>query len=349
MNASKVTLSASDKIGLISNMATMLGAGISILDIVDSLLEDAKGPQKIILTTLKEDINQGLTIHASFEKFPKVFDKVTVNIVRAAEEAGTLDTALKDLQGNIKREQEFLDKVKGAFVYPTLIMVVFLGVMILILTFVVPRIATVFSRMNSQLPLPTQILIFMSNLLLKQTLLILIIIAVMITAFVMLYRSNKHLVLNFFFSLPLISQLAKEVDLTRFTRSMYLLLSSGIPIVNALDLAGAVMMKNEMKKVVKKAQETVLSGRPFSEALKAEKKLIPRMMLKITEAGEKSGSLDKSMQDISEYLDHEVSNTLNTLTTIIEPLMLVVVGVMIGAMMLSIVAPIYGLIGQVAH
>lgn len=327
----------------------MLIAGISILDIVESLLEDSKGAQRLILQTLKEDINQGLPMYKSFEKFPRVFDKVTTNIVKAAEEAGNLDTVLKDLRENIKRDQEFIDKVRAAFVYPVIIFIVFFGVLILMLTFVVPRISTVFLRLKVELPLPTKIMLFMSDLVLHQTVWLVGGLVVIIAAVIIFYRANRQMFFNFLFSMPLVSGLINSIDLARFTRSMYLLLSSGIPIVGALELAGGVMIKRSMQQVAKKAQSTVLEGKPMSLALKSERKLIPRMMVKITEAGERSGTLDKSMQDVSEYMDHEVSTTLATITTIIEPLMLVVVGIFIGGMMLAIIAPIYGLIGSVGQ
>lgn len=345
----RVSMSTAEKISLISNISTMLAAGISIVDIVDSLQEDAKGGQKILLETMREDINQGVRLNETFARFPQIFDKVTVNIIKAAEEAGTLDVTLKDLKATIKRDQEFSDKVRSAFVYPVMILVVFLGVMIVILTFVVPRIATVFTRMGTALPLPTQIMIFMSDALLKYTAPLIIGLVAAGVGFYFLLKAKKRLVFNIMFSLPLISSLVRQIDLTRFTRSMYLLLTSGIPIVTALDLSEEVVIKNDVRDAIHRAREIVFSGRALSEAFKDQKKTIPSMMTRITEAGEKSGGLDKAMSDISEYLDYEVSKTLASVITIIEPLMLVVVGVLIGGMMLAIIAPIYGLIGSVGR
>ncbi len=349
MKLASATLSTSEKMGLVSNMATMLAAGISLLEVVDSLLEDSKGSQKLILQTLKEDINQGKRMHASFEKFPKIFDKVTVNIVKAAEEAGTLDQTLQDLKKNIKKEQEFSDKVRGAMIYPTVIMIVFIGVFVMILVFVVPKIATVFSRLNTKLPLPTQIMIKLSDLLLQQPLLLIGGCIGVLVGIYFFVKFQRQFVFNVLFSLPVISQLAKQIDITRLTRSLYLLLSSGIPIVSALELTKEIVKTREVRNVVNSSSEMVLSGHPLSEAFKLAKKTVPRMMIKITEAGERSGSLDKALEDVSEYLDYEVSKTLTTTTTLLEPLMLVFVGVMVGGMMLAIIAPIYGMIGSVGR
>lgn len=348
-NLKKVSMPTNEKISLISNISTMLAAGISIIDIVDSLLEDAKGSQKIVLETMKADINQGLRLNETFAKFPQVFDKVTVNIVKAAEEAGTLDVTLKDLKTTIKRDQEFTDKVRSAFVYPMLILIVFGGVMLVILTFVVPRISQVFKRMNTTLPLPTQILITLSEALLTYTIPIVIGVVAGIFVFYLMYKRNKRMIINILFSLPLVSELVRQIDLTRFSRSMYLLLSSGIPIVSALDLSSETVIKNDVRKAIIHAREVVFSGRPLSQGFKEQKKVIPGMMTRIAEAGEKSGGLDKAMSDVSEWLDYEVSKTLASVITVIEPAMLVVVGVLIGGMMLAIIAPIYGLIGTVGR
>lgn len=346
-NLKKITLSTNEKVGFISNLSTMLAAGISIIEIIDSLMEDSKGNTRILLQSVKDDINQGNRIYAAFEKFPLVFDKVTVNIIKASEEAGTLDKTLIDLKDTIKKEQEFLDKVRSAFIYPSLILVMFMGVLILVLTFVIPRIAVVFSRLKSELPLPTKILIFFSDLLLKQTVPLLIGLVVVVGGFILLFRANRKGFLNVVFSLPLVSNLMRYIDLTRFTRSLHLLLSAGIPIVTALDLTKDIVNKKSVRTMIEKCGEMVLAGKPFSEGLRTQKRVVPRIMLKIVEAGEKSGGLDKALLDISQHLDYEVTTTLATITTLLEPLLLMVVGVMVGGMMLSIIAPIYGLIGSV--
>lgn len=347
MKTENIRLSTTDKISLISNMATMLSAGISILEVVDSLLEDAKGGQKRLLTALREDLTQGKHVYACFSRFPQVFDKVTVNIIKASEEAGTLDVTLRDLKQNIQKEVEFNDKVKSAMMYPAIIFLVFLGVMIMILVVVVPKISSVFLRMNVPLPLPTKVMIFASSAILQHTVPIVAVTAGLAIGIFFFYRTNRRIVLNVVFALPLVSDLIRDIDLTRFTRSLFLLLSSGIPITSGLELTRDVVLKKDIAAMIDHTYQMVLSGKRISEGMKAYKGKVPTIMIKIIEAGEKTGSLDRSMQDISDFLDYQVSNRLRTLTALLEPIMLVLVGVMIGGMMLAIIAPIYGLIGQV--
>lgn len=349
MKTDKISLSSADKISLVSNFSTMLSAGISILEAVDSLLEDAKGNQKKMLEILRDDLVQGKHVYVSFSKFPRVFDKVTVNLIKAAEEAGTLDQTLKDLRANIKKEAEFSDKIKGALTYPIFIVLVFLGVLLMILIVVIPKIASVFTRLRVTLPLPTKILIFLSNTVISYTIPLIVGIIIFSSLLVFLYRNNKRLFLSLLFKLPLVSNLVKEIDLTRFTRSLYYLLTAGIPITSALNLAEDVVIRTDIAAIIAQCRETVSQGKRMSDGLRSGKKIIPSIMIKIIEAGEKSGTLDRSLEDISDYLDYQVSNTLRTLTALLEPIMLVVVGVLIGGMMLAIIGPIYGLISQVGQ
>lgn len=343
-----ISLSSKDKLSLISDLATMLAAGIPILEAVESLLEEADGNQRRILLTLKKDLEQGTKISESFARFPKAFDPVTINLIHAAEEAGTLDTSLKDLIENIKKDIEFSDKVKAALAYPLVVFVVFSVVFITILVFVIPRIGLVFSQLRIQMPLPTRILIFISNLLLQYTPLVILGVVLVILAGVTLYKTQKNRFLNLIFSLPLVSTLIDQIDLTRFSRSMALLLTAGIPLVEALELSGNVVSKKEIAKVISYSKNKVSAGQELSEGFRHFKKIVPSIMVRITQAGERTGTLDQSMQELAEYFDSQVTNTLKTLTVLLEPIMLVIIGLLVGGVMISIIAPIYGLISQIS-
>ncbi|HSW89387.1 MAG TPA: type II secretion system F family protein [Patescibacteria group bacterium] len=347
MSNNRLFLSTNEKIGLISNLTTMLAAGIPIMEATESLLSDSKGNSKIILAQLRDDLIQGNRVNASFAKFPRVFDKVTINLIKASEEAGTLAQILKDLKDNYRREAEFSDKIKGAMIYPILILIIFTGVLLMILIVVVPKISTVFSRLPIQLPLPTKILIAASNILLKQTIPLFAAIGAIVFLLVILYKRNRGALLGPILKLPLISDLVKKIDIARFAHSMHLLLSSGLPITAALELAQDVVVRPDMRKLIGKVRETVASGKHFSEGFRDTHNLIPVIMVKLLEVGDKTGTLDKSMEDISDYMEYEVGNQLKTITVVLEPIMLVFVGIAVGGMMLAIIAPIYGLIGQV--
>ncbi len=345
--SNQVRMSLDDKINLLSNISTMLAAGIPILEVIDALLEESKGPQKKVLTTLKADLKEGNRIYTTLLKFPHVFDTVTVNLIKASEAAGTLETTLKDIRTNLQREQEFADKVKSALMYPVLVMIVFVAVMVTILVVVIPRMATVFDRLNVELPLPTKILIFFSRGLLNYTWPVLFGCTLVVFIIIALYRSQRDHLFNVVFSLPFVSDLVIQIDLTRFSRSLFLLLNSGLPIVTALELAQDVVMKKQVYQTLDSAREMVVSGRHFAEGLRGRKSVMPTMMIKLIEVGERSGSLATSMEDISTYMDYQVTKKLKTFTALLEPAMLVVVGVAVGGMMLAVISPMYSLISNV--
>ncbi len=349
MNEQQVKLSNSDKIALIGSFATMLSAGIPILDVVNSLLEDTKGGQRKILETLHEDLIQGKHVYATFSKFPRVFDKVTVSVIKASEEAGTLDVTLKDLKRTVQKEVEFADKVRSAMIYPVFIIFIFFAVLLMILIVVVPKISQVFSRLRVALPLPTRILIFLSDMLTKNTVFVLGGLAVVVVLLIFFYRRQRSAIMELLYSLPIITTLITEMDITRFSRSLHLLLSSGLPITAALELTSDVVLRKKTADIIRQSREMVFAGKKLSEGFRASKGYIPALMIKLMEAGEKTGTLDKSMQDISEYYDYEVTTTLKTLTSLLEPILLVAVGFVVGGMMLAIIAPVYGLIGQVGR
>ncbi|MCX7997281.1 MAG: type II secretion system F family protein [Patescibacteria group bacterium] len=342
-----VSLSNQDKVALLTNLSTMLSAGIPLLEVIDSLLEDIRGPQKRILKLIREDIIQGKHLYEAFSRFPNVFSQVTINVVKAAEEAGGLDTTLKQVKNQMVKDMEFHDKIVFAMIYPALIMILLVGMMLMMLVVVIPKISQVFSKLNVDLPLPTKILVWLSNTLLQNTIPIIIGLVAIGFASVYLYRRNKNLILQPLIRLPLITSLVTKIDLTTFSRSLSSLLSAGIPITSALELTENVVIKKDISRVIRMCKEMILAGKSFSAGLKANKGEIPTLMIKIIETGERSGSLDRSLGEISEYMDYSATNDLRAVTALLEPIMLITVGLLIGGIMVSIIAPIYGLIGSV--
>lgn len=346
-NPQKISLANDDKLSLLSNIVTMLKAGIPITEAVESLQEDATGNLLLILTQLKTDLEQGKQINESFAQLTRVFDKVSVNTVKAAEESGTLEKVLDDMKQTMIKDSEFKDKIKGALIYPLFVFIVFSFVLVGMLFFIVPKIGTVFKTLTMPLPLPTKILIATSDLLVNYTSAIVIGFSILVAIFIWLAKTQKTLLLNAFFNIPGISPIVRDIDLTRFTRTMALLMSSGIPITSALELTMDVVVKSQIKESISDAYQSVMQGGKLSQGLNKRGKFFPGILKKMIEVGEKSGTLDKSLQDASEFLDYQTSKKIKTVTTLLEPVMLVGVAGLVGGMMMAIVAPIYGLIGSI--
>ena len=342
-----IRLRSSEKLELISNLGAMLSAGIPLLESIDALLDGAKGRMKIVLVRLRKDSEAGKTIADSFAQFPNSFDSIAINLIHGGEQAGNLEEILKDLAETIRREIEFSSKVKGALAYPIFVMLIFAIIMVVILSFVIPRIAQVFLKLKVVIPLPTKILIFMSELLLGYWPWVIASLAVAIVMGVFLYKARRRQMISMLSSLPFIRPLAREIDLVRFTRSTALLLSSGIPISKTLELSRDVLVRAELVTLVEFSRQEVMQGKRLSEALKSRPGLIPQILIRMIAAGEKSGKLEQSFQESADYFDQRVTMTIKSLTTLLEPILLVVVGIAVGGIMISIIAPIYQLVGEI--
>ncbi len=342
----RVTLKGTEKLELIGSFATMISSGISILEVVRSLSEDVGGGQKLILDELASDLSQGKRIYITFAKFPRVFDRVSVNVIRASEEAGTLDLALADLRKALQKDMEFNDKVRSALMYPAFIVALFIAILGLILIFVVPKISTVFLQLRVPLPLPTRIMLFLSDLIVKNTLWVGLGFAAFCGLMYYLLTVKRRQFFELFYRLPLIRTLIMQIDVTNFARNLSVLLASGLPITQALDLVSDVVSRRRTVQLLANSKAMVLAGRPLSEGFRSDPGALPSIVIKLVEAGEKTGTLEHALQEVAEYFDYKVTFTLKTITTLLEPIMLVLVGVAVGGMMLAIIAPVYGLISQ---
>lgn len=342
-------LSLTEKLTIFTSLARMLAGGIPISQALDALLEDANNNQKRILDVLKADLAEGKNISESLEKFPKTFDPVITNLIRTAEKSGHLEKTLDEIVKTYSKESELKDKIKAAIAYPVFVIFTFLAIITLILLFVIPRITTVFLRLKQNLPLPTKILITISTQLRENTLIFLLGLAAVLAVLVFLFTKKKSLLLEIASKLPLVSNIATEVDLTRMSSSIALMLSSSIPLTEALNLSKKSVSQKNTKAAIAFCQETVESGKKFSEGLKKYPKIIPPIMIRMVEAGEKSGSLQKSLEELASYFDTKVDSSLKTLTILLEPSLLVIIGILVGGIMLAVIAPIYGLISQISN
>lgn len=342
-----IHVSEKDKQAMITNLATMLNAGIPILEAIDALMADSKGGMRTLLKLIQHTLDEGKPLSHAFEQAPKVFDPVTINLIKSAEEGGSLDTSLTELATNLKRQAAFRDRLRSSLIYPAFVMATFAAILVLILTFVIPRLGKVFTGLRVELPPATKFLIAVSDFLLSYYVFIIIGFVGFTILLIVLYKANKRAVINAFMQLPLLRKLGVEIDLTRFTHSMAQLLHAGIPIVEALELSEHVVSNKKVRNTVRDCQDLVTGGRPFSEGLQNHHDIIPVMMLQLVNAAEKSGSLDTAMQELSHHFELQVRNSLKAFTTLLEPITLVLIGVLVGAMMLAVMAPMYNMINQI--
>lgn len=342
----KINLTNREKLDFSSNLSTLIGAGVPIVEALESMLNDSKGNLKKFLNKINDDIQGGKSLSFSIEEIEKAFGSVSISLIKVGEESGNLDEALRDLADSLEKEIGFNEKVRSALSYPVLVFMVFMTIMIVMLVYVIPRISDVFSRLNVEIPLATRILIFISNLILVNTTEFLIGGFVLAVAITLLSIFKKSAIVLFLSSLPLIKPLIVDIDIARFSHNMGVLLRSGVPAVKALRLSSSVTFRPKLKKAIEDSADEVESGKSISQSL-GKTRAFPNRVITILGAGEKSGNLDKSLNEISRAYELSTEASLKRITIMLEPILLAVIGLIVGGIMLSIIAPIYQLIGSI--
>ncbi len=345
------TMSALDKIVMTRNFALMIKAGIGIAAAADILLEDAEKPAtKKVLMRVKTDLEKGLQLSDALAQFPKNFPPVFINLLKAGEASGNLESSLLQISAQLKKESELRKKVQGAMAYPAVLLFMASGVVILLVTFVLPRVSKVFAQANVKLPLLTRGLLALSDFINRQWLFTLILAGGFVFVLSAAKRSEAgRTAIQFLLSkTPLVSSLAQKVALTRFTSTMYSLLKAGIPIIRALEItAHSVGNIRYQKTLLDMARNEISKGVSLGMALKRRPDYFPQLTASMIMVGEKSGNLEEMFDNLARFYEEEVDNTLKNLIVILEPLLLLGIGLIIGMLALSIIMPIYQMISTV--
>lgn len=343
----KLRLKTKDRLGIFTDLSTMLTAGIPILEAIESMEQDSKGNVKKILSFIKRAITNGIPLSRAIEQMPHAFDPVSINLIRSAEAGGTLEETLKDIVESTKKEMAFSEQLRNTLIYPLFVMILFLGIVILMLTFVIPRVAEVFSSMNVKEPEITKIMIKTSKYFNSHWLMIIFVFVILIILAGVLINYNKRLITRLILRIPFLHSLGTNIDLARFTRSFGLLMSAGVPIIESLKLSERVVQKKEIISVIQQMQTDVAAGKSLTISMRKPKSIIPSVMWRSLRTAESSGTLDKTLQNLTEHFDDQVSQSLKVLSSLFEPVLILIVGIMVGFLMISIIAPIYSMISQI--
>jgi type II secretory pathway component PulF len=341
MKPTKIRLRSKDQLILFTDLATMLSAGIPLLEAVESLEPDAKGNLKKVLAELHHSLLNGETLSHAMEHFPKSFDPITINLMKAAEAGGTLEETLHDIVRTIKKEVEFTGSMKIAMIYPAFVMLIFSGILIMMLTFVVPRVSQVFHALRTPVPWTTRTLIHASDFFMHHWPFIIsgiILFVVLVAVFV---SSHKRAVAQLLLSLPGLRKLGTSIDLARLTRTLSLLLHAGVPLDETLLLARHSVRKKNSIAVIRIMQRNMNAGRPLASGLRNIKGGIPAVFARSLETAERTGTLEKTLQNLSKHFDAQVGESLKAISSLIEPLMIVIVGGLVGGLIITVMAPIY--------
>lgn len=342
---SRVTLK--DKVNFTRQLSTMINAGLHITEALEILeLQSPPGIRKVIRDILK-DIEGGKSLSESMGKYPEVFDELYVSLVRAGEAAGVLDKVLLRLADNMEKQQDFQSKIKGAMVYPAIVILGMVGVAGIMIVFVLPKMMSIYEEFQAQLPASTRFLLAVSRLVNKFWWLGLILLLGIIIGLRILFRNPgfKKQFDKFFFKIPLIGNLKQKSILAEFTRTLGLLTSTGILIVDALHIASQSLASKFYQEEVLKAAEEVEKGVPLATSL-AQRGVFPPLIPQMISVGEETGKTDEVLFKISTYFERETEAAIKALTSALEPIIMILLGIGVAFLMISIIMPIYNLTSQ---
>mgnify|MGYP001388193329 CR=1 FL=1 len=339
-----------DQIIFTKNLSGMLKAGLSISRAISVLQKQNKNPTLgKILISLAGEINSGGTLSSGLEKFPKVFSKLFISMVRAGEESGNLSGALSDIGLNLEKSNALSKKVKGALIYPGVIFVAMITIGILMFAFVVPTLAKTFAELEVDLPASTQFIVSLGNFFSNPLILTFIILVLLVLAFMMLFRAKFMARYIDFVTLktPVLGNIAKELNTARTARTMSSLLLSGVSIVRAIEITQDVVQNVYFKEVLEEAAKAVEKGVSFAEVFKQHNKLYPVMMSEMAEVGGETGKLSDMLLQIAVFYENEIENKTKNLSTIIEPVLMIFIGAAVGFFAISMISPLYSVLNNI--
>lgn len=341
-------LSYPDKITFTENLATMIKAGVSLSEALSVLKEESENPYfKNILSDLKFAIENGKPLSDALSHYHQDFDDIFINMIRAGEASGKVEVALLRLSVQLKKDFALISKIKGALIYPFVLIGGVIGVLILIITFVVPKLAAIFAGSSYKLPLTTRALFALSTVASKSPILTIAVLVILIIGFALVSRAKpvKKLFANLIFHLPYTAKLYRQIEMVRFCRTTGQLLASGIPIGKVLEIAASAVSLSQYQKLINEAKDKILKGVSLANAFRGREDYFSGMLISVISVGEKTGNLSELLLNLADFYEEQIDNTLKTLTSLVEPILLVIVGLLIGGMAISVVVPIYQLIG----
>ena len=338
-----------DIVVMTRQFATMIDAGLPLVQCLEILYSQQENRTfKGILKNIKEDVEEGSTFADALKQHPEVFDDLFVNLVAAGEIGGILDIILNRLAAYIEKAAKLKKKVKGAMTYPIVVMVIAVMVVAVILIFVIPVFQTMFAEFGRALPVPTQIVVGLSNFAKNYILYIIVGVVVLIFLFRRFYRTEKGqaLVDNLVLKAPVFGMLLRKVAVAKFTRTLGTMISSGVPILDSLDIVAATAGNKTIEEAIRETRQSISEGRTIAEPL-ADSEVFPSMVVQMISVGEATGALDTMLGKIADFYDDEVDAAVDALTAMLEPFMMVFLGGTIGALVVSMYLPIFQMAGAV--
>ena len=331
--------------------SVMIDAGLPLVQCLEILAGQQENPffQKVLIAT-RSSVEGGATLSAAMRLHPKVFDALFVNMVEAGETGGILDTILQRLAQYIEKNVKLQRAVKSAMVYPIGVLSIAGGVIILLLWKVVPIFSTLFASMDAELPLPTRVVVHLSNFVGSIFGLLIVVAAVALAVGLKVWYGTpqgRFAIDSTLLKLPVLGILLRKIAVARFTRTLGTLISSGVPILEGLDITARTAGNAVVERALNQVRKALEEGKSLTEPLK-ESKVFPGMVTQMIAVGEQTGAMDAMLQKIADFYEDEVDAAVKDLLTALEPVMIVFLGLVVGGVVISMYLPLFSLIGKLA-
>ncbi|MDY6839119.1 MAG: type II secretion system F family protein [Thermodesulfobacteriota bacterium] len=329
--------------------ATMINAGLPLIQCLDILQAQQENKTfKTMLKDIKESVESGSTLADALGKYPAIFDDLFANMVAAGETAGILDTILNRLSEYMEKAQRLKKQVKSAMTYPIIVLVVAVLVISVILVFVIPVFKEMFEDFGGALPVPTQIVVNMSEFVQSNILYVIVGIVIFVFLFRKFYATEKGraIVDNYLLKIPIFGALLRKVAVAKFTRTLGTMVGSGVPILDALNITAKTSGNKTVETAIMKTRSAISEGQTMAAPL-GETGVFPSMVCQMVAVGESTGALDSMLAKIADYYDEEVDAAVATLTSMIEPFMMVFLGATIGGLVIAMYLPIFQMAGAI--
>ena len=328
------------------NLSTMLSAGLSISRALSVIERQSSNKHlRVVVTGLAESVKKGSSLHEALSQYPRVFPDIFVAMVRAGEESGSLADSLTVVALQMERSEELVRKVRGAMIYPAIVITVIGIVGVLMLIYVVPTLTSTFTSLGVQVPLATRIIVALSNFMVANVLFVLTMLVVLIVGGIIFVRSRvgSRIVLAIALHLPVVGELVRETYAARASRTLSSLLAAGVPVLDALSITKEVVHAEAYAAVVGEAEIRVKKGELLSASFSENTHLYPILMSDMLAVGEETGKVAEMLKQIAEFYESDVAEKTKDLSTIIEPALMIIIGVFVGIFAVSMIAPIYQL------
>jgi type IV pilus assembly protein PilC len=341
--------SLEEKMIFARNLGVMIGAGLALAKALEILQKQTTNKRfRAVIESVNKDITRGKTFSESLANNPKVFSPLFVAMVAAGETSGKLQEALTIVSNQMKDDYELRKRVKGALIYPAVIIVAMIVIGILMLIYVVPTLTKTFIELNIQLPITTRFLIAASNFLVNNIILIIIVFPFILYGIYMVLKlpAVKSLWDRLIMHLPVLGKLNREMNAARTVRTLGSLIASGVPILKALEITSDILQNHIYKDVLTQAKESVQKGKTVSSSFIAHADVYPILVGEMMAVGEETGQTSEMLTKLAEFYENEVSEATKNLSSIIEPVLMLVIGVVVGFFAISMIQPLYSSLGN---